>query len=170
LEPLKNLGSEAKDYSDYSDYQTIHFSSSPPTQPTLVPKDELENPLPFAGPSEPSPKGPFETSSPEKEVVYLFTPGVRRCSVCGWDVWKVEKRIYKEGKGEAQCLKCGRLGWFREFPWGKEVDEKDLPLLLYRLIPVEAKMVIRIDKDGKLEVEGGEAVNPDLFKKLLPQN
>jgi hypothetical protein len=113
---------------------------------------------------------PSLAQEPEGGFVYLFTPGVRRCSVCGWDVWKVEGRIYKEGKGEAQCLKCGRLGWFREFPRGKEVDEKDLPLLLYRLIPVEAKTIVRIDKDGKLEVEGGRVINPDLFKKLLPQN
>jgi len=133
-----------------------------------VNQDNIGTPLPTPTPT------PTQTPTQrqEEEAVILLMPENEKCPSCDWDVWEVPKVVYTKGTGVGRCLKCGHQSWFKFFkangePKGKLVSKEDLPFLLYRPLPVEVKAVLRVSKDGTIEIEGGKVVNPELFQKLL---
>jgi hypothetical protein len=105
-------------------------------------------------------------AQPEEEFLLLM-PQKDACPICESEVWRIERGIYNKRAGVGQCAKCGHISWFGDFSKGTVVTEEDLPLLLYRPIPVEARAVIKISGDGKVEIEGGKIVNHELFRQLL---
>jgi len=139
FQSLENSGLEGK----VSKVSKVSSVFNPTSDPDLGSKGE---PLPLKT-SEVS-KPDLKETDQEEEYVYLLM-SENRCSICDWDIWRVEKKVYTQGRGVALCLKCKHLEWFGDFTKGRVLTEEDLQFYLCRLISVEAKGTLKVsDKAG----------------------
>jgi hypothetical protein len=67
----------------------------------------------------------------EEEKIYLWLPEAP-CINCNWDVWRVEKEVYKRKKGIATCVKCQHQEWIPDFFRGTVLTEEDLQAFLLK--------------------------------------
>jgi predicted transcriptional regulator len=102
----QGFGDFVSDVSDVSDvnincYSTHSTPDLTPTQPPTPTQREEDQ---------------------EEEVIYLLMPEQDKCSICGCEVYQVEKRIYEKGMGVGSCARCGHVSLFGDFGKGRVLE------------------------------------------------
>jgi predicted transcriptional regulator len=105
----------------------------------------------------------------EEDYIYLLVPSGQACAKCKAEgtenrVFKFTKEVYDRMQGIGTCLRCGNKSLFFDLWSYRVLTKEEIPWFQYYRHSIEAKATIRISKDGKVEIEGGKIVNPEIFQ------